>query len=148
MHLVSRSHGSTLYYRHLGNRRFRELVENKKRAYLSSDFKREKRTIADSIVSAVRNLSPPGRFLAKDPRTGAWELVDDNRARDKVRITSSEVKTTCVTPFFPQGDSTLKTSVLTMLLCSLYSVDIASPEREGQDNQGWVGSRDHQAALT
>ena len=42
--------------------------------------------IADNIVATIRNGSPPGRFLAKNPKNGLWESVDDNRAREKVKI--------------------------------------------------------------
>ena len=39
--------------------------------------------IADSIVSAIRNLSTPGRFLKKDSKTRRWQSVDDSLAREK-----------------------------------------------------------------
>jgi len=68
---------------HAGNERFRELVEKRKRVYLTARFKREKRLIASSIVSEIRGLEPAGRFLTKDAKTGKWKDIGDEKARDK-----------------------------------------------------------------
>lgn len=68
---------------HAGNERFRELVEKRKRVYLTARFKREKRLIASSIVSEIRGLEPSGRFLSKDVKTGKWKDIGDEKARDK-----------------------------------------------------------------
>ena len=40
---------------HPGNERFRQLVEKRKRVYLTARFKREKRLIANSILSEIRS---------------------------------------------------------------------------------------------
>jgi hypothetical protein len=45
--------------------------------------KREKPLIARRIVEAVRNQSPPGRFLQKDAKTGLWSDIGDGKAREK-----------------------------------------------------------------
>eukprot|EP00546_Thalassionema_frauenfeldii_P008110 CAMPEP_0178910832 /NCGR_PEP_ID=MMETSP0786-20121207/9321_1 /TAXON_ID=186022 /ORGANISM="Thalassionema frauenfeldii, Strain CCMP 1798" /LENGTH=678 /DNA_ID=CAMNT_0020583137 /DNA_START=148 /DNA_END=2181 /DNA_ORIENTATION=- len=68
---------------HPGNERFRQLVEKKKRVYLTARFKREKRLIANGVLSEIRSLKPPGRFLAKDSKTGNWHDIGDEKARDK-----------------------------------------------------------------
>lgn len=68
---------------HKGNERFRTLVEKRKRVYLTARFKREKRLIASSIVSEIRGLNPPGRFLARDTKSGLWKDIGDEKARDK-----------------------------------------------------------------
>ena len=68
---------------HPGNGRFRDLVEKRKRIYLTARFKREKRLIASSIVSEIRGLTPPGRFLTKEPKSGMWYDIGDEKARDK-----------------------------------------------------------------
>lgn len=69
---------------HLGNEKFRTLVEKRKRVYLTARFKREKRLIASSIVSEIRNMDPPGRFLAKTGgKNGYWYDIGDEKARDK-----------------------------------------------------------------
>lgn len=68
---------------HAGNERFRELVEKRKRVYLTARFKREKRLIASSIVSEIRGLKPSGRFLSRDSKTGLWKDIGDEKARDK-----------------------------------------------------------------
>jgi len=67
---------------HPGNETFRQIVEEKKRAYLTAQFKREKREIADYILNYIKDLNPPGRFLAKDS-TGLWNDVGYEKARDK-----------------------------------------------------------------
>eukprot|EP00522_Entomoneis_paludosa_P010751 CAMPEP_0172457276 /NCGR_PEP_ID=MMETSP1065-20121228/21188_1 /TAXON_ID=265537 /ORGANISM="Amphiprora paludosa, Strain CCMP125" /LENGTH=625 /DNA_ID=CAMNT_0013210903 /DNA_START=201 /DNA_END=2078 /DNA_ORIENTATION=+ len=68
---------------HPGNERFRTLVEKRKRVYLTARFKREKRLIASSIVSEIRNLQPSGRFLQLDKKSGLWKDIGDEKARDK-----------------------------------------------------------------
>eukprot|EP00586_Coscinodiscus_wailesii_P011672 CAMPEP_0172510916 /NCGR_PEP_ID=MMETSP1066-20121228/232361_1 /TAXON_ID=671091 /ORGANISM="Coscinodiscus wailesii, Strain CCMP2513" /LENGTH=808 /DNA_ID=CAMNT_0013290085 /DNA_START=379 /DNA_END=2805 /DNA_ORIENTATION=- len=68
---------------HIGNEKYRTLVTQKKRVYLTARFKREKRLIAASIVQAIRNMDPPGRFLARDSRTQVWYDIGDVKARDK-----------------------------------------------------------------
>lgn len=68
---------------HPGNERFRQLVEKRKRVYLTARFKREKRLIANSILSEIRSIDPPGRFLSRDPNTGSWYDIGDEKARDK-----------------------------------------------------------------
>lgn len=66
---------------HPGNELFRKLVERRKRVYLAARFKREKRLVANSIVSEIRALE--GRFLAKESKTGRWYDIGDEKARDK-----------------------------------------------------------------
>lgn len=70
---------------HKGNEQFREFVEKRKRVYLTARFKREKRLIASSIVSEIRAMNPPGRFLARkgNKDTGFWYDIGDEKARDK-----------------------------------------------------------------
>lgn len=64
---------------------FRELVEKRKRVYLTARFKREKRLIASSIVSEIRELDPQGRFLTRKGGKdhGYWYDIGDEKARDK-----------------------------------------------------------------
>jgi len=68
---------------HPGNERFRDLVERRKRVYLTARFKREKRLIANSIVTEIRALNPPGHFLTRDSKSGLWCDIGDEKARDK-----------------------------------------------------------------
>lgn len=39
--------------------------------------------ISRSIVDAVRSMTPPGRFLDKDPETGLWNDIGDRKAIEK-----------------------------------------------------------------
>ena len=81
---------------HPGNERYRRLVADKKRAYLKAQFKREKRSIIQSIIDNVRNSDPPGRFLLKDHDNGVWNDVGDDKARGKtaqaLRENSNELR--------------------------------------------------------
>lgn len=70
---------------HPGNEAFRELVSKVKVPYVNCP-KRDKPVIARRIVEAVRLQSPPGRFLAKDPKTGMWRDIGDGRAREKTSM--------------------------------------------------------------
>ncbi|KAL3792111.1 hypothetical protein HJC23_013385 [Cyclotella cryptica] len=67
---------------HPGNEAFRVLVNEVKLPYVNCP-KREKPLIARRIVEAVRNQSPPGRFLQKDCKTGLWNDIGDGKAREK-----------------------------------------------------------------
>jgi hypothetical protein len=68
---------------HPGNVFFRRLVRMKQEAYLMAS-KREKAGVAKEIVDIIRKLSPPGRFLKKDPQNpGAWIDIGDRKAREK-----------------------------------------------------------------
>jgi hypothetical protein len=49
-----------------GNIFFRRLVRAKQEEYLKAN-KREKTIVAKDIVRLIRMLTPPGRFLKKDP---------------------------------------------------------------------------------
>lgn len=66
---------------HPGNESFRELVNEVKVSYVNCP-KRDKPLIARQIVEAVRNQTPPGRFLTKDSK-GGWNDIGDGRAREK-----------------------------------------------------------------
>jgi hypothetical protein len=70
---------------HKGNEQFRDFVEKRKRVYLTARFKREKRLIASSIVTEIRQMDPPGRFLARKGSKdhGWWYDIGDEKARDK-----------------------------------------------------------------
>lgn len=50
--------------------------------YVSST-KRQKMSISRSIVEAVRQLDPPGRFLEQDPSTGLWADIGHKKAVEK-----------------------------------------------------------------
>ena len=67
---------------HIGNEKFRDLVNQKKRDYLNSS-KREKPLVSKSIVDEIRNMSPPGRFLQKNEATNLWFDIGDQKAREK-----------------------------------------------------------------
>ena len=69
---------------HPGNARYRQLVAERKRAYLAARSKREKRLLSESVVEEIRNQSPPGRFLGRRTRDGAdWYDIGAVRAREK-----------------------------------------------------------------
>ena len=67
---------------HPGNKQYRKLVEERRLEYVNSS-KRGKPLLSRSIVEAVRNQSPPGRFLAKDDKAGLWYDIGDQKAREK-----------------------------------------------------------------
>ena len=68
---------------HPGNEQYRNLVESKKRVYLTARFKVEKRLIATSIVDQIRKMDPPGRFLQKDADSQSWFDIGEEKAREK-----------------------------------------------------------------
>jgi hypothetical protein len=77
---------------HIGNQRLRTLATERKTLFDSGNYT-EKRGLATEIISIIRNLEPPGRFLqkaqiqAKDGEgkaTMEWEELTDERAIEKV----------------------------------------------------------------
>ena len=50
---------------HVGNERYRKMIESRKMDYLTATYKRDKRIIASSIVNEIHALVPPGRFMSK-----------------------------------------------------------------------------------
>jgi hypothetical protein len=64
---------------HPGNRRFRDLINANRRAYLKAR-KNDKPAISRSIVRTIREMN--GRFLKKDEK-GLWFEIGDDGAREK-----------------------------------------------------------------
>mmetsp|Transcript_5802 Transcript_5802/g.11869 ORF Transcript_5802/g.11869 Transcript_5802/m.11869 type:complete len:459 (-) Transcript_5802:518-1894(-) len=65
---------------HPGNRRFRDLINANRRAYLKAR-KNDKPAISRSIVRTIREMN--GRFLKKDEKQGLWFEIGDDLAREK-----------------------------------------------------------------
>lgn len=66
-----------------GNVAFRDIISTKKNMYLSPTTKNaDKAHIAASVVAAIRQMNPPGRFLKKDS-DGFWYDIGDGRAISK-----------------------------------------------------------------
>lgn len=67
---------------HIGNRRFRMLVNEHRMRYKNS-CKLDKPKVAREIMMIWRNQTPPGRFLCKVAGTKLWNDVGDQKAREK-----------------------------------------------------------------
>ena len=65
---------------HPGNRRFRDLINGNRRAYLKAR-KNDKPAISRSIVHTIREMN--GRFLKKDDKRDVWVEIGDDNAREK-----------------------------------------------------------------
>jgi hypothetical protein len=65
---------------HPGNRRFRDLINANRRAYLKAR-KNDKPAISRSIVRTIREMN--GRFLKKDEKQVLWFEIGDDGAREK-----------------------------------------------------------------
>jgi len=67
---------------HLGNEKFRQLVQSFKVKYLQCN-NAGKTQLSEDVVRAVRAQNPPGRFLQRNEVAGEWSDIGDSRARDK-----------------------------------------------------------------
>lgn len=67
---------------HIGNKRYRKMVEDKKVDYVNSK-RLDKPLVALNIIRQWRDQDPPGRFLKLDEKTGLWHDVGDKKAREK-----------------------------------------------------------------
>jgi hypothetical protein len=69
---------------HPGNVQFRDIINAKKKEYLAPTTKKlEKAHIAAAIVSDIRFMDPPGRFLKEERDTGLWFDIGDAKAIKK-----------------------------------------------------------------
>jgi hypothetical protein len=67
---------------HIGNEKLRKLARKEAKEYCTSS-KKGKSRIAKGLVTKVRQMQPPGRFLKRNPVTSEWEDVGDEYAREK-----------------------------------------------------------------
>jgi len=86
---------------HIGNIRFRQLVNGHKLRYLAAT-KSEKPMVSREVVTIWRSLNPPGRFLKQeasvDGKQGLWCDVGNKKAREKASQCLRE-RTPDVAPF-------------------------------------------------
>ena len=72
-------------YEHIGNRRFRVLVDANLQKYSAATSKVEKSSIVMSIFDAIiEGSNNSGGFVKQNPTTKCWTLVDDDAAREKI----------------------------------------------------------------
>lgn len=146
---------------HPGNERFRRMVESKKRLYLTSRFKREKRVIACNIVDEIKAQN--GRFLAKIEVTGSkrgrkkapdpgWYEVDIEKAREKtsqaLRENATEIRkelmtgtetTTPIADVVPsQGDFNRSQELQTQLVISGNMCAKQQQSNTDNDSHSWI----------
>jgi methyl coenzyme M reductase gamma subunit len=69
-------------YSHVGNRRFRVIVEMNYQRYQKCTTREAKTRITDEIIEGIRECG--GRFLRKNEDTGMYEDVGDEYAHEKV----------------------------------------------------------------
>jgi len=99
---------------HIGNIRFRQLVNGHKLRYLAAT-KSEKPMVSKEVVTIWRGLQPPGRFLMQEKTkgdtgtatTGKWYDIGDKKAREKASQCLRE-RTPEVIPFVKKLDLQLQ----------------------------------------
>lgn len=64
-------------FNHIGNKRFRAIVESHLDRYSNTSCKFDKTAIICEVVSIVREISPKGGFVKKDNTTGRYYEVGD-----------------------------------------------------------------------
>lgn len=74
---------------HPGNKRLREIVLKYRQTYNKAK-KVDKPKVSKLIVNALRDATPPSRFLRMNEETTRWEDVGDKRAAEKVSQTLRE----------------------------------------------------------
>lgn len=73
-----------LTHSHIGNKRFRRVIESNRERYQTATSREEKTRITIELVEMLQSSRPGGRFLKKDPSSGAWLEVGDEYVREKV----------------------------------------------------------------
>jgi hypothetical protein len=67
-------------FNHVGNKRFRKMVDDCFTQYAEAPTKQEKTIIIRAIIDRVRERSPMGGFLKHDPFTGCYYELGDRLA--------------------------------------------------------------------
>mmetsp|Transcript_31925 Transcript_31925/g.52677 ORF Transcript_31925/g.52677 Transcript_31925/m.52677 type:complete len:264 (-) Transcript_31925:51-842(-) len=71
-------------YRHVGNRRFRLIIESHVEQYAMSETKVDKSLLVIHIVDMVRQMSPDGGFVRFCKKKNYYVEIGDHLAREKV----------------------------------------------------------------
>jgi len=100
---------------HPGNQRFRTYVLKQKEAY-DTTCKGDKPAFSKLIVSTIRNLIPPGRFLIQEKDTKLWSDIGDKKAWNKTRQALREKPFSTGNPFEPTIRPPVEESFLTNLM--------------------------------
>jgi hypothetical protein len=69
---------------HVGNRRFRQIVETFRESYQSAPSREEKTRITAKVVDVIRSSQPSGRFLKFDEESQTFYDVGEKYAHEKV----------------------------------------------------------------
>lgn len=78
--------------KHPGNQLLIQIAEQKKDEYKNAFFRKQKKLVAQDIIQEIKNLSPPGRFLAlEDKSSSAWREVDHDTSTRAVCLTLREL---------------------------------------------------------
>lgn len=75
---------SKLSQNHIGNHRYRALIEQNRDRYQTAKSRPEKTAITIELVEKIRGFRPGGRFLLRDEDSGTWQDAGDAYAREKV----------------------------------------------------------------
>jgi len=73
----------TKHVSNAGNKMYHTLVKQFIQEYFSAEKKADKTIISIAIVDAVKNASPPGRFLSNHGYGKCWREIPDQKAREK-----------------------------------------------------------------
>lgn len=66
---------------HLGNKYFRNIVKEHQDGYLVAKNNFEKYLTTVDILTNVKSLNPPGRFILQDKSTKLWNEVGDDKSK-------------------------------------------------------------------
>lgn len=73
-----------LSHAHVGNKRFRIVIEANRERYQTAPSRDDKTRITCEIVNMIKSCRPGGRFLKLNTDTKTWSDVGDEYAREKV----------------------------------------------------------------
>jgi hypothetical protein len=66
-----------------GNIQFRKIASQHMAKYFDRSSEIKRKHLSALVVAIIRCMSPPGRFLMKNKKTGYWEEIGDEKAREK-----------------------------------------------------------------
>jgi len=77
---------------HVGNKKYRQVVAEMKKAYRGTDSRKDKTKLSRAIVTHIQSPEYGGRFIKMDPISGRYYQVDNVEARMKTSQALRETK--------------------------------------------------------
>jgi len=94
-----------------GNIYYRQLIQRYKLEYIIAEDVRKKQEIAEIVISNIRRLDPPGRFIVLDSETNTWHDMGDESAARKTKQALREDAPKILDEIVPEVESSISNAI-------------------------------------